>query len=101
MPWRTSFGRDELSIPALTARVIEGRLRSSQVNTLVLKRYRTCSPDEPLTRLKAHLDPNGLPAALGCRVAPAAGSTSSPGSPAPPQGTIPGPDPWQEPAPSP
>ena len=45
----------------------------SRVNAVALARYRTCSPEQLLELLTAHLQPRGLPATLGGRVALAEG----------------------------
>ena len=60
---------DELDMHGLLAHVAGGRFRSDRINALAMARYRTCSPEQLLALLTAHLDPHGLPAALGCRVA--------------------------------
>lgn len=60
---------DDLSTRDLLAYVIQGRLRPSQVNAVALARYGTCGSQQLLDLLAAHLQPRGLPAALGGRVA--------------------------------
>ena len=42
---------------------------SSRINAIALARYRTLTPEELMGLLAARLEPRGLPAALGCRVA--------------------------------
>src|SRR5271157_1120867 len=46
-----------------------GQFGPSRVNDVALARHRTCSPEQLLELLTAHLQPRGLPAALGGRVA--------------------------------
>lgn len=60
---------DELDARGLLARVVRGRFRPGRINALAMGRYGACSPEQLLAFLTAHLDPQGLPAALGCRVA--------------------------------
>jgi uncharacterized protein (TIGR03083 family) len=60
---------DELDARRLLADVVHGRFRPSRVNALTLARYNTHSPDQLLTLLTARLQPRGLSAALGGRVA--------------------------------
>lgn len=60
---------DDLSMRDLLTYVIQGRLRLGQVNAVALARYKACSPGELLELLTGHLQPSGLPAALGGRVA--------------------------------
>jgi uncharacterized protein (TIGR03083 family) len=60
---------DDLNARALLAHVVQGRFRSGQVNALTLARYNARSPAQLLELLTAHLQPRGLPAALGGRVA--------------------------------
>ncbi len=60
---------DELSTRGLTAQVIQSRLRLSRVNSQTLARYATYSPEQLLALLNRHLEPRGLSAALGGRVA--------------------------------
>jgi uncharacterized protein (TIGR03083 family) len=60
---------DELGTGDLLACVARGRFRPARVNTTVLARYRTHTPEQLLALLAAHLQPSGLPAALGSRVA--------------------------------
>lgn len=60
---------DALSMRDLLAFVIQGRLRPGQVNAVAMARYKTCSPRELLELLTGHLQPSGLTAALGGRVA--------------------------------
>jgi uncharacterized protein (TIGR03083 family) len=60
---------DELDARGLLALAVHGRFRSSRMNAITLARYRSCSPERLLALLTAHLQPRGLPAALGGRVA--------------------------------
>lgn len=60
---------DELDTRGLLAHALQGRLRPGRVNAITLAAYSTHSPDQLLALLKAHLQPRGLPAALGGRVA--------------------------------
>ena len=60
---------DELDVRGLMAHAVRGQFRPSRVNDVALARYRTCSPEQLLELLTAHLHPRGLPAALGGRVA--------------------------------
>ena len=64
---------DELDVCGLLAHAVRGQFRPSRVNAVALARYRTCSPEQLLELLTAHLQPRGLPAALGGRVALADG----------------------------
>ena len=64
---------DELDMRGLLAHALQGRLRPSRVNAITLAAYGTQSPEQLLALLKAHLQPRGLPAALGGRVALAEG----------------------------
>jgi len=64
---------DELDVRGLLAHAVRGQFRPSRVNAVALARYRTCSPEQLLELLTAHLQPRGLPAALGGRVALAEG----------------------------
>ena len=66
-----SYG--ELDVRGLLAHAVRGQFRPSRVNAVALARYRTCSPEQLLELLTAHLQPRGLPAALGDRVALAEG----------------------------
>jgi uncharacterized protein (TIGR03083 family) len=60
---------DELDTRGLLAHALHGWLRPSRVNAITLAAYGTHSPEELLALLKAHLQPRGLTAALGGRVA--------------------------------
>jgi uncharacterized protein (TIGR03083 family) len=60
---------DELGARGLLAHAVRGRFLPSRVNAVALRRYRTCSPEQLLKLLTAHLQPRGLTAALGGRVA--------------------------------
>jgi uncharacterized protein (TIGR03083 family) len=60
---------DELDPRGLLACVVQGRSRPDRVNAAALARYSTRSPGQLLALLTDHLQPHGLPAALGGRVA--------------------------------
>jgi uncharacterized protein (TIGR03083 family) len=60
---------DELGVRSLLAHAARGQFRTSQINDVAMAKYRTCSPERLLELLTAHLQPTGLPAALGGRVA--------------------------------
>jgi uncharacterized protein (TIGR03083 family) len=60
---------DELDARRLLAHVVRGLFRPDQVNAAALARYDTCAPEQLLASLTDHLQPRGLPAALGGRVA--------------------------------
>jgi uncharacterized protein (TIGR03083 family) len=60
---------DELDPRSLLACVVQGRSRPDRVNAAALARYSTRSPGQLLALLTDHLQPHGLPAALGGRVA--------------------------------
>lgn len=60
---------DELTVSGLMMNVVKGRFRSDRVNAIALARYATHSPTQLLALLRDHLQPHGLPAALGGRVA--------------------------------
>jgi len=60
---------DELDMYGLLAKAVRGRFWSRRVNALAMAPYRTRSPEQLLALLTAHLQPRGLPAALGGRVA--------------------------------
>jgi uncharacterized protein (TIGR03083 family) len=60
---------DELDARGLLAYVAQGRFRPARVNAVALAGYNTCSPERLLALLTDHLQPRGLPAALGGRVA--------------------------------
>ena len=64
---------DELDTRSLLAHTTRGRLRPSRVNAITLAAYGAHSPEQLLALLKSHLQPRGLTAALGCRVALAEG----------------------------
>jgi uncharacterized protein (TIGR03083 family) len=67
------IGYDELDTLSLLAHAAHGRLRPGRVNAITLAAYSAHSPEQLLALLKAHLEPRGLPAALGGRVALAEG----------------------------
>lgn len=60
---------DELGLRELLGYAVRGRLRSSRINAIALARFRALTPHELLALLTASVQPRGLPAALGCRVA--------------------------------
>ena len=60
---------DELDMRGLLAHALHGWLRPSRVNAITLAAYSAHSPGQLLTLLNAHLQAQGLPAALGSRVA--------------------------------
>lgn len=60
---------DELDARDLLAHVIQGRFRPGRVNAATLARYDRHHPEQLLALLTDHLQPRGLPAALGGRVA--------------------------------
>jgi uncharacterized protein (TIGR03083 family) len=60
---------DDLDMRTLLADVARGRFWSRRINALAMAPYRTRSPEQLLAVLTAHLQPRGLPAALGGRVA--------------------------------
>ena len=63
------IGYDELRARGLLECAVRGRFRSSRVNAAALARYDSCGPEELLGLLRDHLEPRGLMAALGGRVA--------------------------------
>jgi uncharacterized protein (TIGR03083 family) len=60
---------DELDTRSLLAYAVRGRFWSRRVNALAMAPYSTRSPEQLLAFLTARLQPRGLPAALGGRVA--------------------------------
>jgi uncharacterized protein (TIGR03083 family) len=60
---------DELGPRELFGYAVRGHLWSSRINAIALSRFRTLTPEELLALLMARVEPRGLPAALGCRVA--------------------------------
>jgi hypothetical protein len=60
---------DELDARGLLAHVVRGWFRPDQVNAAALVGYDTRTPGQLLALLTDHLQPRGLPAALGGRVA--------------------------------
>jgi hypothetical protein len=60
---------DALDTRGLLAYVLQGRFRPDQVNAAALARYGSRSREQLLALLTDHLQPGGLPAALGGRVA--------------------------------
>lgn len=60
---------DDLDIRGLLTVAARGRLRLSRINAAALARYQTRSPEQLLALLTDHLQPRGLAAALGGRVA--------------------------------
>jgi uncharacterized protein (TIGR03083 family) len=63
------IGYDELDARGLLQCAVRGRFWSSRVNAIVLERYESCSPEQLLESLRAHLEPRGLLTALGGRPA--------------------------------
>lgn len=59
---------DDLDTRGLLTLAARGRLRPDRVNDLALARHRANSPEQLLDLLTQHLQPRGLPAALGGRV---------------------------------
>ena len=60
---------DELGKRGLLPAVIRGRFRPARVNAIAMADLSTRSPDQLLALLRKHLEPQGLPAGLGARVA--------------------------------
>lgn len=60
---------DDLDIRGLLAVAARGRLRLGRINTAALARYQTPKPEQLLALLNGHLQPRGLAASLGGRVA--------------------------------
>jgi uncharacterized protein (TIGR03083 family) len=60
---------DGLGPRELLGYAVRGRFWSSRINAIALARYQALTPEELLALLTARLEPRGLPAALGCRVA--------------------------------
>jgi uncharacterized protein (TIGR03083 family) len=60
---------DELNPRDLLARVVKGRFLLNRINAAGVTDYSRRSPDELLDLLNAHLEPRGLPAAFGGRIA--------------------------------
>jgi len=60
---------DQLSMRGLLALAVRCRFRSGRVNAVALARYDRRSPEQLLALLADHLQPRGLPAVLGGRVA--------------------------------
>jgi uncharacterized protein (TIGR03083 family) len=59
---------DNLNARSLLALSVRGRCRLGHINALALARYDTASPPQLLALLRDHLQPRGVPAALGSRV---------------------------------
>jgi uncharacterized protein (TIGR03083 family) len=59
---------DDLGMRGLLALAVRGRFRLGRVNAAALARYGTRSPEQLLALLADHLQPRGVPAALGSRV---------------------------------
>jgi uncharacterized protein (TIGR03083 family) len=59
---------DDLGPRALIALAAGARFRSGRINDAALARYHQGSPQQLLAQLADHLQPRGLPAALGSRV---------------------------------
>jgi uncharacterized protein (TIGR03083 family) len=60
---------DGLGPRELLGYAVRGRFWSSRINAIALARFRALTSEELLALLTARLEPRGLPAALGCRVA--------------------------------
>jgi uncharacterized protein (TIGR03083 family) len=60
---------DELGTRGLLECAVRGRFWSRRINAVALARYDSCGPEQLLELLRAHLEPRGLMAALGGRVA--------------------------------
>jgi uncharacterized protein (TIGR03083 family) len=60
---------DQTSVDSLLVLAARCQFRPGRVNAAALARYDTRSPEELLALLADHLQPRGLPAALGGRVA--------------------------------
>jgi uncharacterized protein (TIGR03083 family) len=60
---------DRLGPRELAGYTVRGRFLSSRINAIALARYQALTAEELLALLMARLEPRGLPAALGCRVA--------------------------------
>ena len=63
------FSYDTLSSVALVRRFVAGRLNGDRVNALGVAAYADDSTDELLALVKNHLQPCGLPAGFGGRIA--------------------------------
>lgn len=63
------FSYDVLSTGALVGRFMAGRFQGDRVNALGVAAYARCSTDELLALVRGHLQPRGLPAAFGGRIA--------------------------------
>jgi len=63
------FSYDVLSTGALIRRFLTGRLNGDRVNALGVAAYAGSSTDELLALAKQHLQPRGLPAGFGGRIA--------------------------------
>jgi uncharacterized protein (TIGR03083 family) len=59
---------DDLNTRSLLALAARGRFRLGRINAAALARYETCSPQQLQALLTDHLQPRGVPAALGGRV---------------------------------
>ena len=60
---------DDLDVRGVLAVAARGRLSLGRINAAALERYQTRSPQQLLALLTGHLQPRGLAAALGGRVA--------------------------------
>ena len=60
---------DELDIPGLLRRLAVGRLSLNRANAAGVAEYATASSEELLGVLRNHLQPHGLPARFGGRIA--------------------------------
>lgn len=59
---------DDVGVGGLLALAARGRFRSGRINAAALARFDTSSGEQLLALLAGHLQPQGLPAALGGRV---------------------------------
>ena len=60
---------DDLGVGGLLAFAARGRFQLGRINAVALARYGTRSPEQLLALVTDHLQPRGLPATLGGRVA--------------------------------
>ncbi|MFC4946188.1 maleylpyruvate isomerase family mycothiol-dependent enzyme [Pseudonocardia sp. GCM10023141] len=63
------FSYEELGMGALIGRFIAGGLNADRVNAAGVARFADHTPDDLLARVKQHLEPSGLPAKFGGRIA--------------------------------
>jgi uncharacterized protein (TIGR03083 family) len=64
-----AFGFDELSRTELIRRLLRGGLSLKRINALGVVGYAGRAPEELRNMVHAHLQPRGLTAAFGCRIA--------------------------------